>query len=200
MKTLTTHLNPIALLALSASVLTGCSTVPAGWHSPKANLDSMKTAYVIIRPDMDKNIGTNIVQALGKRGVAASAGAVEAKPKEVAFSVDYEDHWAWDLAMYLRSLDIQFHDNFSGDEIARGAFRQGGFHSFPNPREKVFQVVDSIYDRGNGKAAAKREAAASITYLPDPDMPSASSLPNFKGARINIINAQPATEPTLMGY
>jgi len=78
--------------------------------------------------------------------VTASKGTLDAKPKDVAFFVEYEDHWRWDLAMYLLSLDIRFKDNASNEVIGRGAFRQGGFHSFPSEREKAIAVVDSIYN------------------------------------------------------
>jgi len=130
---------------LLALVVSGCSTVEPAKHYAGTPLDPMKTAFVVIGKDYDPKIGVNIQEALGQHGVTASAGALADKPKDVAFYVEYEDHWRWDLAMYLFSLDIRFVDNTTGQVMGSGAFRQGAFHSFPNPREKVFAVVESIY-------------------------------------------------------
>lgn len=142
---MTRRLAPLLLLPL-ALVISGCSTVEPGKHYGTVPLESLKTAYVVIRPDYDPKIGANIQEALSQRGVKAPAGPLQAKPQDVAFYVEYEDHWRWDLAMYLLSLDIRFIDNSSGQLLGSGAFRQGGFHDFPNAKEKTFQVIDSIYN------------------------------------------------------
>ena len=130
---------------LLALVISGCSTVEPGKRYGNAPLDSMKTAFVVLRPEYDAKIGANIQEALVQHGVAAKAGPLQEKPKDVAFFVEYEDHWRWDLAMYLFSLDIRFHDSTSGQIFASGAFRQGVFHDFPIARQKTFEVVESIY-------------------------------------------------------
>jgi len=130
---------------LLALVVSGCSTVEPGKRYGGTPLDSMKTAFVVIGKDYDPKIGANIQEALTQHGVTASAGTLAEKPKDVAFYVEYEDHWRWDLAMYLFSLDIRFIDNTTGQAMGSGSFRQGAFHSFPDPREKVFAVVGSIY-------------------------------------------------------
>ena len=105
----------------------------------------MKTAFVVIRPDYDPKIGANIQDTLTRHGVSSLAGPLQEKPKDVAFYVEYEDHWRWDLAMYLFSLDIRFLDNATGQLIGSGTFRQGWFHDFPDAREKTSEVVESIY-------------------------------------------------------
>jgi hypothetical protein len=56
---------------------------------------------VVTRPDYDPKIGENIQEALSKHGVTTQTGPLQAKPKDVAFYVEYEDHWPWDLAMYF---------------------------------------------------------------------------------------------------
>jgi len=136
----------LLLWVFLAVVVSGCSTVEPGRRYGGASLESMKTAFVVIRPDYDPKIGVNIQEALLiQHGVTAQAGRLQEKPKDVAFYVEYEDHWRWDLAMYLLSLDIRFIDNTTGQLIGSGAFRQGGFHDFSNAREKTFEVIDSIY-------------------------------------------------------
>jgi hypothetical protein len=134
------------VLAMAATFISGCSTVEPGHYAGGIPLESLKTAYVVIAPDFDPKIGANIQEALTQHGVTAQVGSLAQKPKDAAFYVEYEDHWRWDLAMYLYSLDIRFKDNTTGTIIGSGSFRQGAFHDFPNPREKTFEVVDSIYN------------------------------------------------------
>ena len=133
------------LWLLLALVISGCSTVEPGKRYGSAPLESMKTAFVVIRPDYDPKIGANIQDALTRHGVSSLAGPLQEKPKDVAFYVEYEDHWRWDLAMFLLSLDIRFLDNTTGQLIGSGSFKQGTFHSFPDAREKTSEVVESIY-------------------------------------------------------
>ena len=131
---------------LFALVVSGCSTVEPGKRYGSASLESMKTAFVVIRPDYDPKIGAHIHEALTtKHGVSVATGSLQDKPKDVAFYVEYEDHWRWDLAMYLHSLDIRFINNLSGEVIGMGSFRQGFVHDFPDAREKTLEVVKSIY-------------------------------------------------------
>ena len=138
--------NDIPLLWLvSVLILSGCSTVQPGKRLGNAPLETMKTAFVVLRSDYDPQIGTNILEALTQHGVVTQVGSFQQKPKDVSFYVEYEDHWRWDLAMYLHSLDIRFMDNVTGQIIGSGAFRQGAFHSFPNAKEKTFEVIESIY-------------------------------------------------------
>ena len=138
-------LQTASLLTLLA-FLTGCSTVEPGKIYSHVSLDSYKTAYVVIGPGCDPPIGTAIEEALQKHGVQAQGGIIERKPHDVTFYVEYEDHWRWDLTMYLFSLDIRFIDSATGQIIGTGAFRQGAFHTFPDRRETAMEVVDSIYN------------------------------------------------------
>jgi hypothetical protein len=133
------------LCLLLGLIISGCSTVEPGKRYGSTPLDSMKTAFVVIKKDYDPKIGANINEALTRHGVTSSIGSFSEKPKNVAFYVEYEDHWRWDMAMYLFSLDIRFTDNTTGQLIGSGAFRQGWFHSFPDAKLKTFEVVESIY-------------------------------------------------------
>lgn len=142
MKNKTIHLICLSFIL----AITGCSTVEPGKHYGNTPLASMKTAFVVIGSDHDQSIGVSIHKALTQHGVTASMGTLTEKPKNVAFYVEYEDHWQWDMAMYLYSLDIRFVDNQTGQIMASGAFRQGAFHDFPDVTKKTFEVVDSIYN------------------------------------------------------
>ena len=125
--------------------LTGCSSVGPAQHFGAIPVESLKSAYVVVAPSGNPNIAEDIVIALGQHGVKVSTGAVQDKPKDVAFFVNYKEHWDWDVTMYLESLDVEFMDNATGQIIASSKFRQGWLHTFPDPRDKTIEVVNSIY-------------------------------------------------------
>jgi hypothetical protein len=138
--------NNITLLGLLIAILvSGCASVEPGKRYGNANLDAMKRAYVVIAPDMDAKIGANIKEALTQRGVQTGSGPLSQKPKDVEFYVTYIDHWRWDMAMYLLSLEINFMDNATGQKIGHGMYGMNGMHTFPDPKKTTFDVVDSIY-------------------------------------------------------
>lgn len=47
-------------------------------------------------------------------------------------NVTYTDAWAWDLVMYLRSMDIRFYKAPVGGLIASGHWKNSILHQFPN--------------------------------------------------------------------
>lgn len=133
------------LSAVIVVFISGCSTVEPAVHYGKTPLSNYKSAYVAFATDT--TIGEYIEADLARRGVKVSIGPLRDKPQDVACYVVYTDHWNWDLAMYLDSLDVQFFDNSTGQMIASGSFRNSQImESFPNPRKKTFEVVDSIYN------------------------------------------------------
>ena len=133
-------------LPLLALMSFGCSTVEKGKRYDDAQLDSLKTAFVVMTAKGNWDIGMNIREALAERGVQVTIGNLHDKPKEVAFYVTYTDIRKWDVSMYLHSLDIQFLDGATDKLLASGSFRNSFFHSFPNEREKTFAVVESMYE------------------------------------------------------
>ena len=131
--------------------MTGCSTIPPAQHFGELDLSSLKSAYVVVAPRGNPNIGSYIVTALAHRNIRTNIGALKDKPADVAFYVTYEEHWNWDLAVYLDTLDVNFFDNTTGKRIASGAFRNSKLaETWPNPRDKTIEVVESIF-AGNRK-------------------------------------------------
>ena len=133
------------LFVVLVSVLTGCSTVEPGKRYGNIPLESLKSAYIVLAPSTDHKLAEYIHEALEAHQVTSSMGPPDKIPADVSFFVTYEDHWRWDMAMYLNSLDVRFCDITNRQTFATGAFRQGAFHSFPNPRKKTVEVVESIY-------------------------------------------------------
>ena len=144
------------VLVLLAFCFAGCSSVVESKHYSKAfRLASMKKAYVVHDPGSTYGCANAAEEALTKRGLTVTSGSIQDKPADADFYVEVIDRWQWDVAMFLASLDIRFVDNATGDLMAIGTFRQSTFfHTFPDQREKTFEVIDSIY---NKQPAQKQE-------------------------------------------
>jgi hypothetical protein len=135
------------ILVFLLTTVSGCSTVTPAVFNRAYDLSKLKTAYVVKHENSTRDIDLYIQTALTGYEVRTSSGPMEQKPNDVDFYVTYVDRWHWDLAMYLRSLDIAFFDNKTSHHIASGRFENGPFHTFPSPRKKVMEVIDSIYKR-----------------------------------------------------
>jgi len=134
-------------LLLLASLSFGCSTVEKGKRYNGAQLDSLKTAFVVTTTQADWDIGINIREALEERGVQVTLGNLHDKPKDVAFYVTYKEERKWDISMYLHALDIQFLEGATDKLLASGSFRNHSvFHSYPNEREQTLAIIKSMYD------------------------------------------------------
>lgn len=136
------------LLVLLALCFSGCSSVvESKYHSPRVRLESFKKAYVVHDPGSTYGCANAAEEALKARGLAVTSGFIKDKPADTDFYVEVIDRWQWDVAMYLASLDLRFVDNTTGDLIATGTFRQGTFfHTFPDQKQKTFDVIASIYN------------------------------------------------------
>lgn len=139
-------ITSILFAIIATTFLSGCSSVgPAKLHGSKP-VDSFKSAYVVVATGGNPNIGGFVQGGLARRNIKTAIGPLKDKPADVDFFVNYKERWNWDMAVYLESLDVEFVDNADGKTIATSQFRQGFFHSFPDPRTKTFEVIDSIYN------------------------------------------------------
>ncbi len=136
----------LILLCGSALVaFTGCSTLEPGQRHSQVRLEDLKKAYLVIRPYANLTVSRHIGETLNQRGVSVRIGTGDPKPTDVDFVVTYTDKWDWDMAMYLKSLNVQFLDATNGQPIASGSFHQGFFHGYPDLEKTVHAVIESIY-------------------------------------------------------
>jgi hypothetical protein len=139
-------MKKILCFAALAWLVSSCSTVEPAKHFGTRSLDSMKSAYVIVATGGNPNIASYITAALVNRNLKASLGPLKDKPADVAFYVTYREHWNWDVAVYLDTLEIEFFDNTTDKMIASGSFRNSKvMESWPNPRKKTIDVVNSMF-------------------------------------------------------
>ncbi|HEX7653837.1 MAG TPA: hypothetical protein VF607_10040, partial [Verrucomicrobiae bacterium] len=123
-----------------------CSTVTEGRQLTKTDLNTLKSGYVVVAKRGNTTIAGYILADLAQRDIRVTSGDLMDKPADVDFYVTYQEHWNWDVAVYLDTLDIQFYDNKTGVMLAAGSFRNNKImEQFPNPRDKTKEVVDCAF-------------------------------------------------------
>jgi len=134
----------LILIILFGVSLVSCSTIrPAGVYS-RDSLNGINSAYVVQKRSK-RGIDIYIQEALAVRGIRSSIGPFESKPENVDVYVTYVDIWQWDMSMYLATLDIKIYNNHTNELIATGEFVNAWLHTYPDPCETVFEVIDSIW-------------------------------------------------------
>lgn len=125
------------ILLAALCILAGCKTYNSSGR-PVGKYGS-KTVYLVSdRPIDDYSIHSAITVELQKRGfrVIDSGNKAPTSPKN-ALVLHYMDTWFWDMAMYLRFLDIRILDGKSSEIIATAHFKNGPIHTFPAPQRVV---------------------------------------------------------------
>lgn len=106
-------------LLLACIALTGCASTSAS-KAPGADLTKYKTYYVIKRTEDDADIEKIIADQLTSRGLQAASGIAPAEGMPAVDAVVvYDDHWMWDLTMYMTRLSIYVREVDSGMIVAR---------------------------------------------------------------------------------
>ena len=116
------RLIQIAML-LSTLVLTACATTHSARVSD-ADLHKLKTLYVPRVPEDERGIEKLISNRLNVMGYRCTSGDAQTPAAPVDAIVTYEDHWMWDITMYMIKLDIQVHDGKTGAILANGEVKR----------------------------------------------------------------------------
>ena len=132
------------ILLASISFLVSCETTGSSGRSVSKH--GSKTVYVVSdRPIDDYTIQSAIASELQKRGfrVIDSGDKSPSLPKN-ALVLHYMDTWFWDVAMYLRYLDIRIIDGNNSEIIASAKFKNGPIHTFANPQRVVSDLFKDM--------------------------------------------------------
>jgi hypothetical protein len=110
-------------LLLPMLILTACATNSAT-KAPDADLSKLKTFYVVRLPEDTRGIEKLISARLVTMGHQSTSGDAPKPDAPVDAIVTYQDHWMWDITMYMIKLDIQIRDGTSGAVLAKGEVRR----------------------------------------------------------------------------
>ena len=104
-------------------MLTACATTNSA-RAPDADLHKLKTLYVARVPEDERGIEKLISNRLNVMGYQCTSGDAQIPALPVDAIVTYEDHWMWDITMYMIKLDIQVHDGKTGAILANGEVKR----------------------------------------------------------------------------
>lgn len=135
----------LLLCALALAALQGCATNRSGASvSPDADLSRLKKIYVARFAPDERGINQVIAGELMKLGFAASTGPDGSAPTDADAVVTYQDHWRWDITMYMIELKIFVRDPRSNDLLATG----NSYHTSltrKTPEEMAAEVLSNIF-------------------------------------------------------
>ena len=141
-----TWIMKLSLAGAALVLASGCAVNRAtATVEPSANLERIRTAYVVKLPKDERSVNVLIADALRARGVQASTAP--APQESVDAVVTYADRWMWDITMYMLELTIIVREPGTDFPLATG----NSFHTSLTrkaPREMVDEVLDNIFRKG----------------------------------------------------
>jgi hypothetical protein len=135
------------ILILTALFLASCATTQNVMSVPLADNFHAKSAYFVPHNGKSGDMDGYIQRELIAHNIAMQTGPDVRQLDKVDMIVKYNDSWAWDLAMYLKTLDIQFFDAKSGNLLAQGHWENSAFHKFPDAGKIVNGVMNEMFTK-----------------------------------------------------
>ena len=125
------------LSALLVSILASCSSVSTSLG--RGSLAPPRAVSVVAKPDAsgDARVRAALEAGLVQRGLTGGKSRV---------TVEFDDTWRWDMAMYLSVLNLRFMDSATGQLFGTASWRQTGLHVFPAPESAaaaLFKTMDA---------------------------------------------------------
>ena len=138
-----------AAIAASVFLAASCAESRKATVANPAVIKSARSAYVVKPSDSSRDVEVFLKDAIAKKGVQAQQGAMSSKPASADVYVTFVDRWHWDMAMYLRTLDVAVIDNKSGKEVATAMYRNSALHGYPDARKTAEELINLIYAQAN---------------------------------------------------
>jgi len=135
------------------TLITGCAT------SQNVSLAQMSVAKPLstfaLVPSNGNSVEMDVAlkSAFLAQGLAAKRGLPSGtrKSPEVDVIVDYTDQWRWDIAMYLRWVNINMYEATSGTLLASGRWENSALHGFQDYRGVLNGLVEEMVDKLRAK-------------------------------------------------
>jgi hypothetical protein len=138
-----THCRTLTI-GIAALFAVGCATSQDIVVNPANAGHPLKSAYLVAHGDKSSDVDAAIQKELFRRGIAVSAGPDVRQVESADAIIKFVDAWNWDMAMYLRALDIQVYDARSGVLLASASWKNSAMHGFHGMDGVVAELVDGI--------------------------------------------------------
>ena len=130
-------------IAFISAITSGCVNMAQSKVNPTTNLSALKTMYVQHYESDNSGVNEEIAQHLRDKGVVVTTGSGE-PPSGIDALVTYEDHWRWDITMYLLQLKITIRNPNTEYVLASGVSLHTSL-SRKSQTEMVTEVINNIY-------------------------------------------------------
>lgn len=132
-------------LVISLLFASGCASNINSDVAPGADLNAIKTAFVLKLPADNRGIDKLIGTELSQMGIQAAFGE-EVPDSEYDAIITYQDKWMWDITMYMLELQIQIKDPKTQFIIASGSsYRTSMVRK--SPEEMIKEVLTEIFKK-----------------------------------------------------
>jgi hypothetical protein len=139
---MTSSIIRASLMAAALIGTAGCATTSRVVVNPNAKHADYRTVYVVVHGDNSSDMDANLQREFMRHGYTVSAGPGGVMPAGTELVARYADNWRWDMAMYLRSLDVMVYDAKSNVLLASGSWKNSTMHGFYGSEKVVAKVVD----------------------------------------------------------
>jgi len=145
------HFITISLPALTLGLLAGCATSHSVMVADVTSHPVPKSAALVVRENSSEKTDAYLVAELKANGleIKPTLPAATRQTADADLIVAYDDHWWWDLTMYLKSIDIQMFDAKSGNLLVQGHWQNSALHTFPDPAKVMHEVVPEMLAKIN---------------------------------------------------
>jgi uncharacterized iron-regulated membrane protein len=129
-----------------AAICTGCGTSINVVASPNANLGAVHTAYLVVHEAPPSDMDLKVEMALKAQSVEVVKGKADSSGGSDLL-VKYDDKWNWDMAMYLRALEMQFFDGRTGEVLATSQWTDGALHGYRDSGRAAAELVAETFKK-----------------------------------------------------
>jgi hypothetical protein len=126
-------------------LLGGCATM-SSHQAPDANLNAVKTIYVVRLAADHRGVNRNLADALSELGYRATTGEAGAVPAEVDAVLTYQDKWMWDITMYLLELNVQLREPKTEIAMATARSYRPSLQR-KSPQDMAREVVGELFKK-----------------------------------------------------
>lgn len=138
-------LQIVTAMVLGTTIV-GCATTSEVDVVPNVTHASFHTVYLVVHGGNSGDVDDDIRRALLQHGLSETEGSSDTiQGKDVDLVVKYDDHWRWDITMYLKTIDIQFFDGKTGTLIAESSWQNSTLHGFHGADKVVDDLVDKTF-------------------------------------------------------
>ena len=130
--------------AVAAAVCAGCGTSIKVWPSTTAKPGEVHSAYLVMHNATPNDMDLKMQDALNAQHLTVTSGTSESGGN-VDLVVKFDDHWRWDVAMYLAVLRLELVDGHSGALLATSQWSDGAMHGYRDSAKACKELVAETF-------------------------------------------------------